>query len=185
MPRYVAFLRAINVGRGRTVKMESLRPIFEELGLSNVTTFLASGNVVFETTARHAKPLEQRIAKSLREALGYPVAVFVRTDAELAEIANYKPFSQPMADANMQLNVILLSYTPDKEIAQKMKALQTDTDEFHVHGREIYWLRRRTPGALAYSTPPLEKTLERPFTIRSARTIRRLAVKYSYRTFNN
>ena len=47
MPRYITFLRAINVG-GHTVKMDRLREIFESLGFANVETFIASGNVVFE-----------------------------------------------------------------------------------------------------------------------------------------
>jgi uncharacterized protein (DUF1697 family) len=52
MFRFVAFLRAINVGGGRTVKMQTLRQVFESLGFSGVATFIASGNVVFETNYR-------------------------------------------------------------------------------------------------------------------------------------
>ena len=48
MSKFVAFLRAINVGGGRTVKMQSLRQVFESIGFSKVTTFIASGNGVFE-----------------------------------------------------------------------------------------------------------------------------------------
>jgi uncharacterized protein (DUF1697 family) len=46
MPKYVAFLRAINVG-GHTVKMDHLRRLFEALGFTNVETFIASSDVVF------------------------------------------------------------------------------------------------------------------------------------------
>jgi uncharacterized protein (DUF1697 family) len=68
MPRYIAFLRAINVG-GHTVKMDVLRQHFAALGFSNVETFIASGNVVFETTAKNTRTLEQKIEKHLRAAL--------------------------------------------------------------------------------------------------------------------
>ena len=98
MPRFIAFLRAINVG-GHTVKMDDLRQLFEALGFSGVETFIASGNVVFETTARNTKVLEGKIERRLREALGYEVATFIRTDAELADIANYTPFRQSDLDA--------------------------------------------------------------------------------------
>ena len=54
MPRYIAFLRAINVGGHNTVKMDFLRQLFESLGFSNVETFIASGNIVFETTSKNA-----------------------------------------------------------------------------------------------------------------------------------
>ena len=63
MFRFIAFLRAINVGGGRTVKMQSLRQIFESLGFFNVATSIASGNVVFETTTKRTETLERKIEK--------------------------------------------------------------------------------------------------------------------------
>ena len=69
MSRFIAFLRAINIAGGRTVKMESLRQVFESLGFSGVATFIASGNVVFETTTKNTRTLERKIEKRLREAL--------------------------------------------------------------------------------------------------------------------
>ena len=60
MFRFIAFLRAMNVGGGRTVKMQSLRQVFESLGFSKVATFIASGNVVFETTKKKTKRLERK-----------------------------------------------------------------------------------------------------------------------------
>src|SRR5512137_351092 len=92
MPKYIAFLRAINVG-GHTVKMDVLRQLFEALDFSNVETFIASGNVVFETRAASTRTLEKKIEQQLRAALGYEVATFLRTDVELAAIARYQPFS--------------------------------------------------------------------------------------------
>jgi uncharacterized protein (DUF1697 family) len=88
MFRFIAFLRAINVGRGRTVKMQSLRQVFESLGLSRVATFIASGNVIFDATTRDTKTLERKIEKRLREVFGYEVPTFIRREAELAKIAN-------------------------------------------------------------------------------------------------
>src|SRR6516165_4082915 len=98
MFRFIAFLRAINVGGGRTVKMQSLRQVFESLGFSKVATFIASGNVVFETTTRETKALERKIEKALHEALGYEVRTFIRGEVELAKIANYHPFPQSKRD---------------------------------------------------------------------------------------
>src|ERR1044072_3211714 len=94
MPRYIAFLRAINVCGHHSVKMDFLRRLFESLGFSKVETFIASGNVVFETRAQNAQALERAIEKRLREALAYEVATLIRTAAELAVVASYKPFSQ-------------------------------------------------------------------------------------------
>ncbi len=75
MTRYFAFLRAINVG-GHVVKVDRLRQIFESLGVSSVETFIASGNVIFESTSKSVRILEKRIESGLREALGYEVVTF-------------------------------------------------------------------------------------------------------------
>lgn len=178
MARYIAFLRAINAGKGRTVKMKPLRQLFGSLGFSNVATFAASGNVVFEAGARSVKSLQRKIEKRLREALGYRVAALIRTDAELAKIADYRPFSESKIDAAGEFNIIFLPDPPGQKLTREVRALRTETDEFRVHGREIFWLRRRRKGGSGFSTVPLEKTLGRPFTIRSAKTVKKMAMKY-------
>ena len=177
MARLAAFLRAINLGPKRTVKMDSLRRIFESLGFSEVETFIASGNVVFKTRTKNRRALERKIEKRLRQELGYDVAVFIRTGAELVKIANYEAFPESKIDALTACNVVFLTDLLDQTLTQKVKALRTDTDEFRVRGREIYWLRRRRQGA-AFSTVPLEKTLGGPFTVRAATTIERMVAKY-------
>jgi uncharacterized protein (DUF1697 family) len=179
MSRYIAFLRAINVG-GHTVKMDHLRRLFESLGFSGVETFIASGNVVFETTSNNTQALERKTEKKLGEALGYEVATFIRTGAELAEIANYKPFRQPDLAAGA-LNIAFLADTLDDKSKGKLMALRTDIDDFHVHGREIYWLCRRKQSESIFSNAVLEKTLSRPSTLRGANTVQKMAAKYSSR----
>lgn len=178
MPRLIAFLRAINAG-AHTVKMEILRQIFESLGFSAVETYIASGNVMFQTESKDIKTLEKLIEERLREKLGYEVATFIRTDKELAKIANYQPFRPSDLDGDVSLNIVFLYEALDAATKQKLTALNTDTDEFRVHGREIYWLRRKKQGAFVYSTVPLEKIINRPFTIRGAGTVKKLAAKYS------
>ena len=85
MFRFIAFLRAINVGGGRTVNMQSLCQVFESLGFSRVTTFIASGNVVFETRTKKTRAFERKIERALKAALGYEVRTFVRAENDLAK----------------------------------------------------------------------------------------------------
>jgi uncharacterized protein (DUF1697 family) len=177
MPRFVAFLRAINVGGGRTVKMDLLRQFFESLDFSEVETFIATGNVVFKTRTKESKTLERKIEKRLREGLGYEVAVFIRTGAELIEIANYKPFRESKMDALTACNIVFLADVLDKKLTQEVLALKSGTDEFRVYDRQIYWLRRRSEG-MPFSTVRLEKTISRPFTVRACNTIERIVAKY-------
>jgi uncharacterized protein (DUF1697 family) len=178
MFRFIAFLRAINVGGGRTVKMQSLRQVFESLGFSSVATFIASGNVVFETTMKETKALERKIERALKAALGYEVRTFLRGKDELAKIATHRPFPQSKFDDTWQTNIIFLAENLNQEAKQNVKALRTNTDAFEVHGQEIYWLRRRRRNGRLFSTVPVEKILGRAFTVRGAHTIKRIASKY-------
>jgi uncharacterized protein (DUF1697 family) len=117
--------------------MDVLRRLFEILGFSNVATFIGSGNVMFETRAKNARVLEKKIEKRLREVLGYEVVAFIRTDVELTKIANYKPFSQSKIDDAAELNIVFLADTLNDKRKQRVAVLNTNTDEFRVHGREI------------------------------------------------
>ncbi|MBI1741580.1 DUF1697 domain-containing protein [Candidatus Acetothermia bacterium] len=178
MSRFIALLRAINVG-GHTVKMDHLRQLFESLGFSRVETFIASGNVAFEATAKNPKILERKIENKLRKALGYDVATFVRTDAELVSIANYKPFQQADLDSAVALNIAFLADTLDDQSRQKLMALRTEIDDFHVHAREIYWLCRKQQSESTFSNAVLEKTLGMRSTLRGANTIKKMVARYT------
>lgn len=178
MPRLFAFLRAINVG-GHTVKMDDLRQLFESLGLSNVETFIASGNVIFETEKQDVRALENEIETRLREALGYEVTTFIRTGAELAEIARYQPFRQFDLEAATTLNIAFLAEPLDDQSEQKLMALKTEIDDFHAHGREIYWSCRKKQSESTFSNAVLEKTLRARSTLRGLGTIQKMAAKYA------
>ncbi len=178
MPKYVAFLRAINVG-GHTVKMDQLRALFEALKFSNVETFIASGNVIFDAKTTDGEALERKIEKHLKQALGYEVMTFVRSIPELKLIADYKPFSdKELSDETNTLYVGFLATEPTKEVKKKMALLETTIDVFHLNDREIYWLYRRDAGESKYYGALLEKSLGMKSTLRNVNTIQRLAKKY-------
>jgi len=175
---YVALLRAINVG-GHVVKMDRLKNLFESLGLKSVATFIASGNVYFESSVKDAAALERRIEGRLREALGYPVATFVRSTAELAGIARYRPFPSGRLEADgVTLFIGFLHAAPAKAVRGKVTALSTEGDAFHLRQRELYWLRHGGFSDSPFSGAVLEKALGVATTLRNANTVRKLAAKY-------
>ena len=124
MSKHIAFLRAINVS-GHNVKMDYLRQLFESIGFSNVETFIASGNVIFDMKAGNVKTLEKKIEALLHESLGYEVATFIRTDAEVAEIAKYKPFPQSQLDTAKALNIGFLADVLDNSAKEKLTSKQS------------------------------------------------------------
>jgi uncharacterized protein (DUF1697 family) len=176
--RYIAFLRAINVG-GHNVKMSQLRDLFAAIECLNVETFIASGNVIFESPDVDIQVLERRIERHLHQSLGYAVATFIRTPAELAAVALYQPFApaELTAEGNW-LYVAFLPVPPAAAAEQKLSTFRTAVDDFHVHEREVYWLRRARMGESTFSGAPLEKTLGLPATMRNITTVKKLAAKY-------
>jgi uncharacterized protein (DUF1697 family) len=174
--RYIAFLRAINVG-GHVVKMDRLRKLFEGEGFTNVETFIASGNVVFDGAGCGAT-LERTIESMLKDALGYNVATFVRTGAELRALAAHEPFSPAAIERATAFNVAFLSQPLDAKGKRALTALKTRDDDFDVHGREIFWLSRVRQSESMISNAVFEKTLDQRSTVRGISTVRKMAEKY-------
>ncbi|HXU34457.1 MAG TPA: DUF1697 domain-containing protein [Thermoanaerobaculia bacterium] len=173
--KFIAFLRAINVG-GHTVKMDRLRDLFEALKLGNVETFIASGNVIFDSPAKDERKLELQIESHLKESLGYAVTTFLRTPAEVAHAAAFQPF--PEAPEDSTLYVGFLAAAPSVEVQAKVAGCRTPVDEFHVHEREVYWLCHTRFSESPFSGAKLEKALGMPTTLRNLTTVRKLAAKY-------
>jgi uncharacterized protein (DUF1697 family) len=174
MPRYVGFLRAINVGR-RVVKMDALRAMFSAMKLAEVETFIASGNVLFSSRAADTAALEARIEKQLAKSLGYSSEIFLRTAGELAAIVALPPF--PDAELARSIHVGFLRGAPSAAQAESVRALHTDVDDFYVVGREVHWLCRTNINETKVSGPKLARALGGPTTMRNITTVRKLAAK--------
>ena len=117
MTRYAAFLRAVNVGGTGKLPMAELRLMCEGLGFAKVQTYIASGNVVFESSLSAAKAkaaLETAIAKYLGKSAG----IFIRDKAALEVVIAANPF--PQAEGN-RLMVILLNDTPSQAMIDAAK----------------------------------------------------------------
>jgi uncharacterized protein (DUF1697 family) len=177
MPRYFAFLRAINVGK-RVVRMETLRGLFEGLGFTGVETFINSGNVIFQCKATRPAALETRIAGHLESNLGYPVATFLRSAEELAAVNAYRPFAGEDIRTAGACCVGFLAGSLEIPQQDALLGLQTDIDTFHLHGREVYWLCRKKQSESTISNALLERKLKTSLTFRNLTTVAKLAGKY-------
>jgi uncharacterized protein (DUF1697 family) len=178
MTRYIAFLRAINVG-GHVVKMDELRRLFEVMGFSKVETFIASGNVIFDSSSKNAAALETKIAGGLHKALGYEVVTFLRTSDELTAVAQYQPFPKSEAAANdATLYIGFLAAELTREASQKLMTFKTASDDFRANGREFYWLRNGPSSDSEFSLKVFEKKVGVQSTLRNSTTVRKMADKY-------
>lgn len=178
MNRYVAFLRGMNLG-GRRIKNEELRRHFEEIGLEEVGTFRASGNVIFAAPQREAEAkLGQRVEVELGERLGYEVPVFLRSVQEVAAIAARQPFEAgAMKKSKGKLQVSFLAKKPNAAAKTKALAAATEEDLLTIEDRELYWLPSGGISESDLDWKLIEAALG-PGTIRTMGTIEQIAAKY-------
>ena len=176
MPGYAAFLRAVNF-TGRRLSNAELRAPFEALGLDDVQAFRASGNVIFHADDE-ADTLGSRLESALEDALGYEVAVFLRTADEVRAIAGHDPFPRDVVDASKgKLQVTMLSAAPDAATRKQVLALASDEDLLAFGNRELYWLPSGGTQESRLDMKAIGRLLG-PTTMRTKGTVEQIAAKY-------
>jgi uncharacterized protein (DUF1697 family) len=177
MSLYVAFLRGMNLGN-RRLKNPELRAEFEALGLAEVSTFRASGNVVFESEESGEAALAGTIESGLGEALGYEVPVFLRSGAEVVAIAAQEPFEAKAVEASKgKLQVTFLAEKPSAKARKAALAHATDEDRLALIGRELYWLPSGGISESDLDIKAIEAALG-PGTTRTMGTVAQIAAKH-------
>ncbi len=177
MKRHFCFLRAINVG-GHTVTMQALKKLFEDMGFSRVETFIASGNVIFETSKKDPRAVGKLIFERLRDALGYEVHAFVRTDEELKAIGDFKPFPATSMKNAVSYHIGFGDHQTTPEIGKKVASCSTDTDDIRSDRSEIYWVARTRFSDSKVSGASIERSLGSRATFRNVNTVKRLLARY-------
>ena len=147
--RWIALLRAVNVGGGSTIRMSELRSMFTSAGFAEVKTYMQSGNVIFTTTEPGQQQLTHRIERALQAAFGYRVAVLVLSPAQLRQAAARNPFKP--TDPGQACHLMFLSHEPGQKQRQALMAARGDDYHVAVRGKVLYYTfprrlqgRRRT-----------------------------------------
>lgn len=167
----VAFLRGMNLGRRRITNAE-LAEVFVGLGLARVSTYRASGNVLFADEPREG--LCRRIEEGLEASLGYQVRTFVRSDEELAAIVALEPFAAELVAERGKVQVTLLSEPPGPETRVAVLAHQTEDDRLAFGPRELHWLPRGRTTDSQLDSRAVERLLG-PGTTRTLGTLANIA----------
>lgn len=130
----VGFLRAVNLGK-RRVAMSRLVCVCEDLGYSDVWTYVNSGNVVFDTTGSRAD-VEKAMERALEEEFGFECTTFVRTAEQLRRALAAAPFPVASGDTHF---VTFLKTPPSASAATALQALSGDFDTLVVQDAEVHW----------------------------------------------
>jgi uncharacterized protein (DUF1697 family) len=140
--RYLALLRGINVGGKTLIKMADLKTCIEALGFDDVSTYIASGNVLFESGERNAAKLETKIERAIEKRFRLPVKVVILDRAAYARIVRAIPKSW-LGDESLRANVAFVRR--DIDAKQVVRKLQPDAaiEEVKAIAGAILWATKR------------------------------------------
>ena len=171
--RYIALLRAINVG-GHTIKMEDLRKLFTDLGFSNVRSYIQTGNIFFETEETNIQRITEIIETYLLEKLGYEVSTFVRTIQELENTLNLDPFKDIEMNENMRQCLVFISEPLPKDLSYPIVSPKGDINILKAIDGEALVLLKQEKGKASNPSAFIEKTFKIKATTRFFHTTQKI-----------
>jgi uncharacterized protein (DUF1697 family) len=137
MQTYVALLRGINVGGHHKLPMKELRSLLANLGLQNVRSYIASGNVVFQADGVDTADLEARISAAINQEFGFGPRIMILTAEELAAAAEANPFPQAEAEPKT-LHLFFLAETAEKAELEGLAETAAENERFELKGKVFY-----------------------------------------------
>jgi uncharacterized protein (DUF1697 family) len=172
MATQIVLLRGVNLGARRRVRMEALRELLTGHGYGNVRTYVQSGNVVLDSSAK-PKQLEGTLERQLAAGLGFEVDVFVRTRTELAKVLERNPLAATATDPSRYL-VTFLREAPTVKVISQLRAIDLAPEQLTVSGREIYSWHPHGVGRSELAKRLSERSLGMTATARNWKTIEKL-----------
>ena len=175
MKQYVAFLRGVNVGGKKPIKMKQLADVLTTAGFRNVRTFIASGNIIFEATAKDPSRIGRKIEKHLRDAFGCEITVLIRTIDELRAIIKRNPFKKPKPSADEMLFVTFLASPAPVKIRLPLRSKTENMEVIALtDGAAFIVARRKKTGWFGFPHTFAEKEFKVPTTTRNWTTVVKL-----------
>jgi uncharacterized protein (DUF1697 family) len=168
--RYVALLRAVNVGGNNKVPMPRLRELAAGLGYTDVETYVQSGNLVLSADTKKAADVEAALAEAIRTDLGVDIAVMVRSRKELAAVIDANPFGD-IADDPKRLLVNFLAAQPAPEKVKVLDPAEFEPERYQLGDRCIYQWFPDGVGRSKMATAPWDRRLGVRGTGRNWRTV--------------
>ena len=170
---YVAFLRGVNVGGKGIVSMAAVKEALVGLGLSDVRTYINSGNVIFSTPATQAARLTSRIENALEQETGMAIKVLVMDHQALKKVVGAIPRNW-VDDKTMRTYVLLLwKELDDRKILDRLPT-KPDVDELKYTPGAVIWRVDRVNVTKSQMSRLVGTPVYKKITIRSANTMRKL-----------
>lgn len=135
--RFVALLRGINVGGTHRVEMDRLEELFVSSGYREVSTYINSGNVIFDADATTAV-LERTLAECIEKEFGFPVSTLVKSRREMRRIARVVPETW-LNDKEQKTDVAYLFPAIDSEKIIADLPVKKEYIDIRYTGGALYW----------------------------------------------
>lgn len=172
MVKYVAFLRGINVGGHKKIKMDDLRAAFASWGFTNIKTLLASGNVLFDSKKANSHALKQILEKNIAATFGFEVPVILRTLEEIQDLADADPFKGIKVTPQTRLYATFLSEKPTSKLKIPYTSPEKDFTIVQVTNGEVLSVLTLTPNrGTIEAMAILEKEFGKNITTRNWNTV--------------
>ena len=175
MPTYVAFLRAINLGKNRKVPMADLRACLIDAGCEEVETHIQTGNVRLRTSLRSAAKVEAQLEGLLADRFGFEIPSIVFTPAQLAQVYDdAMSAAPPQGNARGDLRYVALfkqGEAPAGDAARAIAAWAEPGEAGLVIGRAVHiWIDKASQSARFFTAfkKPLDPGTNRNLTVVSA-----------------
>ncbi|MBB3697709.1 DUF1697 domain-containing protein [Flammeovirga yaeyamensis] len=133
--KLVAILRGINVGGKRKILMADLKKLVEELGGTDITTYIQSGNVIFSSDEIDPQVWSKRLEKGIADTFGFDVPVIVLQQQQWQELIDNNPYKNEEIN---QLHVTILDSLPKEENKQKLAEVKSGADQYQIINKAVY-----------------------------------------------
>lgn len=171
--RSVCMLRGINVSGQKKIQMALLKAMFEDLGFRNVSTYIQSGNVIFDHAPDKENILQKRIKQGIKEKFGFEVTTIIRKNPDLKGVISENPFLKRNAIDKNRLYVCFLETEPDENQFSNI-ANDYSPEECALAGREIYLHLPNGAGRAKLNNNFFEQKLKLRATTRNWKTVNKL-----------
>jgi uncharacterized protein (DUF1697 family) len=172
--RYVALLRGVNVGGRSRIEMPRFKRALEGLGLSAVSTYINSGNAIFETKRTNPRQLEARMEAALDEEFGRPVRVLVLSAAMIARIDDALPRAWTQGGKSL-CNVWFLWPEADRaDVLQQLPEPNAEVEELLYVPGAVFHRRDAAKASRARAGRITGSELYKNVTVRNANTLHKL-----------
>ena len=173
--KYAAFLRGINVGGKKIIKMEELNSIFRSAGFTDVKTLIQSGNVVFSSEISDTSSARSEIEAVLFRSLGYTVETFLLAFEDLVRILRSEPFKGILKTSTVKFYISLLSDLPVINLKLPHFSPKKDLELIGIDGSNAYILSHEVNGRFGFPNSFMEEITGLKATTRNWNTIEKLA----------